>query len=79
MSYYNNIKILLIISALLSGFLTAGTAGKITGKVVDQKTGEPLVGCNVIVLETALGAATNLDGTYFILNVPPGRYALKLL
>ena len=77
MSYYNNTKILLITSALLSGFLNAGTAGKITGKVIDQKTGEPLIGCNVIVLETALGAATNLDGTYFILNVPPGRYSLK--
>ena len=61
------------------GFSTAfgGTTGKITGKVVDKTTGEPLIGSNVILEGTILGAATDIEGRYFILNIPPGVYSLK--
>ena len=77
MSYYNKFTNILIFQVQLNSFTAAGTTGKISGKVVDQETGEPLIGCNVIISEIALGAATNLDGTYFILNVPPGSYTLR--
>jgi len=50
--------------------------GKIAGKVVDVKTKEALIGVNVLVEGTKLGAATDLDGTYYILNIEPGTYAL---
>jgi len=63
---------------LLGGGLWAGTTGKITGRVVDAQTGEPLVGANVVVEGTRLGAATDLDGYYLILNVPPGNYTLTI-
>lgn len=56
---------------------TALSTGKIAGRVVDATTKEPLVGVNVVVEETTLGAATDLDGYYVILNVPPGVYNLK--
>ena len=61
------------------GFSTAfgGTTGKITGKVVDKTAGEPLIGSNVILEGTILGAATDIEGRYFILNIPPGVYSLK--
>jgi len=55
----------------------AGTTGKIAGKIIDAQTKEPLIGVNVLVAGTALGAASGLDGTYFILNVPPGIYQVK--
>ncbi|HTP79126.1 MAG TPA: TonB-dependent receptor, partial [Bacteroidota bacterium] len=55
----------------------AGTTGKITGTVKDEQTGEPVIGANVVVDGTALGASTNLDGYYVILNVPPGRYTIS--
>lgn len=55
----------------------AGTTGKIAGKIVEESTGEPLVGVNVILVGTAQGAAADLDGNYFILNIPPGTYQLK--
>ena len=61
----------------LSSVLFAGTTGKITGKVVDKDTGEPLFGVNVIVVGTNLGAATDFEGDYVILNVPPGNQTLK--
>ena len=56
--------------------MQAGTIGKISGIVLDEKD-QPLVGCNVIIKNTMLGAATNLDGEYFILNVPPGKYQIS--
>ena len=56
----------------------AGTTGKISGTILDQETGQPLVGANVFVEGTVLGAATNLDGYYNILNIPPGLYTLRI-
>ena len=55
----------------------AGITGKIAGKVTDKTTGEPLPFVNIIVEETNFGAATDLDGNYVILNIPPGKYNLK--
>jgi len=55
----------------------ADTKGKISGKVVDKKTKEALVSVNVMIEGTTLGGATNLDGDYVILNVPPGTYRIR--
>jgi outer membrane receptor protein involved in Fe transport len=57
--------------------LSAQTAGKISGKITDQETGEPLVGCNVVVVGTLMGASTDPDGNYFIINVPPGKFDVE--
>lgn len=54
----------------------AGTTGKIRGVVKDKKTGEPLIGANIRVEGTSLGAATDFDGNYTIVNVPPGEYTV---
>ncbi|CUS92585.1 Domain of unknown function (DUF4480), partial [Candidatus Kryptonium thompsonii] len=43
--------------------------GKIAGKVVDMETKEPLIGANVIIEGTLLGASTDLNGNYVILTV----------
>ena len=50
---------------------------KIQGHVKDADTGEPLFGANVILIGTNLGAATDLDGNYFIINVPVGTYQVQ--
>src|SRR4030067_1131193 len=55
----------------------AGTPGKIAGKVTDKESGEPLPGVNVIIVGTTTGAATNINGEFFIVNVPPGTYVLR--
>lgn len=82
MGYQNHLR--LIFTSLLLLFLIvlpdsgfSGTTGKITGRVIDAGTGEPLFGCNVIIEGTYLGAATNANGDFFILNVPPGVYRVK--
>lgn len=53
------------------------TTGKIAGRVVSAETGEPLPGANVVIEGTTMGAATNTEGEYFILQVPPGTYNVK--
>jgi outer membrane receptor protein involved in Fe transport len=55
----------------------AGTTGKITGKIIDKETNEALPGVNVLVIGTSLGAATDVNGEYFILGVPAGTYTLR--
>lgn len=57
-------------------FAQTGT-GKLAGKITDAQTGEPLIGANVIIENTNLGAATDIDGNYFILNITPGTYNVK--
>lgn len=67
---------LLIFGMVLS--LWSGTTGKIAGTVVDQRTGAPLPGVNLIVEGTALGAVTDESGNYAILYVPPGVHAMQV-
>ncbi|MFQ5772570.1 MAG: carboxypeptidase-like regulatory domain-containing protein, partial [bacterium] len=58
-----------------SGF--AQKFGKITGSVKDAGTGEFLIGANVLIVGTTIGAATDLEGRYVILRVPPGKYDIR--
>ena len=60
----------------MSGATYAGTTGKIVGMVIDEETGQPLIGANIILKGTSMGAAADITGRYMILNVPPGRYIL---
>ncbi|MFC1558452.1 carboxypeptidase-like regulatory domain-containing protein [candidate division KSB1 bacterium] len=55
----------------------AATTGKVQGIIVDSGSKEPLVGVNIVVDGTIYGAATDQNGFYFIINVPPGTYNLK--
>lgn len=55
----------------------AEVTGKIAGTVKDIQSGEGLPGVNVLVEGTALGAVTNVEGFYSIINVPPGTVTLK--
>lgn len=55
----------------------AGTTGKLAGTVVDASNGEPLPGANVVIVGTSMGAATDENGAFFILNVPPGNYSVR--
>lgn len=71
----HSIKIFLFITFLTP--LLFSQAGKISGKVVDAKTQEPLPFVNIVVLGTQFGAASDLDGNYMIINVTPGIHTVK--
>ena len=51
--------------------------GSISGTVIDAQTKEPLIGVNVLVLDTQYGASTDIEGRYTIENVPVGAYRLR--
>ncbi len=69
----NLIALVVMISA---GTLFAGNTGKISGTVKDKDTQEALPFANVIIEGTTYGAATDIDGNFTILNVPPGVYTV---
>jgi TonB-dependent receptor len=52
-------------------------SSKVAGVITDVKTGEPLVGANVVVVGTGFGAAADIDGNYIIVSLEPGSYKLK--
>ena len=53
-------------------------SGVITGFITDKETGQPLVGANAILQGTALGSATDVNGKYYISNIPARNYNLKI-
>jgi len=77
-TYKKVIASLFCLLLLLEGTsVHAGTTGKIAGKITDAANKEPLIGANIIIEGTNLGAAADFDGNYFIINIPPGSYNIK--
>lgn len=72
MRFFNKLILTLL---LFSGLLFA-QKGTISGTIVDGENGEALIGANVYLENTSLGAATDLEGRYVILNIPEGEYTL---
>ncbi len=67
-----------VVLMVLTGISFAGTTGKLAGKITDSQTGEPLVGANVLIQGTSMGAATDLDGYYYVDYIPPGDYSVSI-
>ncbi len=49
---------------------------KIVGKVTNANSGEPLIGANILLKETSIGASTDADGMFKINNLAPGNYTI---
>jgi TonB-dependent receptor len=73
--YYLSI-VILVATLLSSNILAAGS--NISGNVKDAKTGEPLLGANIVLLGTSMGASTDQNGKYVIPNVPEGSYTIRV-
>ncbi|MBU2493798.1 MAG: TonB-dependent receptor [Bacteroidetes bacterium] len=71
------LKKVLFLIVLISTVSFGGTTGKISGTIIDNITGEALIGANIIIMGTNYGASTDIDGSYFIINIPPGTYDIK--
>ncbi len=76
------LKLLLICWSLFIVVATsnalASVTGKISGMVVDEITGEPIVGATIQVVGTEIGTTTDVDGEYFIMNIPSGSYDISV-
>ncbi|NOX19404.1 MAG: TonB-dependent receptor [Chlorobi bacterium] len=73
----NKTKLLLTVSFLLfiSISIYSQVPGKISGTVKDA-AGEPLPGANVMVDDYSIGASTDINGEFIILNISPGKYSV---
>ncbi|MFH1850914.1 MAG: TonB-dependent receptor [Candidatus Neomarinimicrobiota bacterium] len=70
-------KFLLILLIPLSLLAQNKTVGSLAGRIIDSKTGEALIGVNVVVKGTYFGAASDLDGYYTVPNIEPGSYDVE--
>ncbi len=67
------LALFLFFSALIPEVIFAEETGSIYGMVSDKDGEEPLIGVNLLVLGTTLGASTDSKGYYIIQNVPVGH------
>jgi len=66
------------IAVLTCNSLFAQGSGTIKGQVRDKESGSPLPGANVLILGTSLGSSTDLDGEFYLYNVPAGNITLRI-
>jgi len=50
---------------------------KIEGRVYDRQNRQPLIGANVFLVDTQVGAATDSAGNFTIAGIAPGQYKLR--
>lgn len=70
----------IILVMLLAGWSAHAQAltGTIKGSVHDRETRQALIGAQIMVLNTSLGAATNALGEFSLSEVPAGRVSLQI-
>ncbi len=70
-----HIKNLITLILLIFMSNAASAQYTITGTVIDKETGEPLIGCSVLIKGTTTGAMTDIEGKFKII-VPEGKHTL---
>lgn len=71
------LMILLLVSADVMTAQQNRALFSISGKVVDAKTGEPVIGATVNVEDTGIWAISDENGTFFLPDIRPGDYAVQ--
>ncbi|MCK9282143.1 MAG: TonB-dependent receptor [Melioribacteraceae bacterium] len=75
----SKVVLLFIVAAFITftSNTNAQEKGSISGKITDGSNNDVLIGANVLVTGTSIGASSDLDGYYSIKNLLPGTYQLK--
>lgn len=60
----NNVKVLLLLVAMLFTTIVFAQQKTITGKVTDARSGDPMPGVTIIIPGTTTGTITNFDGEF---------------
>ena len=61
----------IILFSFLFNISLGGTTGKLSGIITETNSDNVLIGCNIIINGTDLGTASDINGQYFLLNIPP--------
>jgi hypothetical protein len=79
-----------ILLVLVSSSIALGGSGKITGRILDSQSHQALPSANVLItgvisasgvevpMDRPLGASSDIDGYYVIVNVSPGTYTMRV-
>ena len=51
--------------------------GSLGGTITDEQTGDPLPGANIILMNTLLGASSDLEGNFIVQKIPVGKYQVR--
>jgi len=68
----------LLMIVCFSSNLLAQSKASISGKVIDEESGEVLRRASVLIISKKIGAYTDTKGEYRILNLPAGVYSIQV-
>jgi hypothetical protein len=71
------LRIFIIFSLVLTGLMVA-QSGYLGGLITDAETSQPLVGANISIENSEVGAASDMDGQYVIADLRPGSYNIRI-
>lgn len=72
-------KLMLLMTCLVIGVgLVNAQISKVTGKVVSEEDGLPVVGASILVKGTTVGTVTDMDGKFTLTNVPSSAETLMV-
>lgn len=74
MSKFLQVSVFFLSFILQGQYIFAQAEGIISGKIIDAKSGEAIIGANIILEGTTIGAASDLDGNYSLKNISVGKY-----
>ena len=72
-------KFTLSVSFYLLSTIFGQTSGKISGKIIDASNETPMVGANIIIVQTQAGISADENGYFNLINVSPGKYSVKAM
>lgn len=67
-----------LVVMLITNLVFAQQKGSISGVIKDESNNDVLIGANILIEGTNIGASTDLDGYYSIKGLTPGYYNLKI-
>lgn len=73
-----NLQFAVLLFCILFPISVLAQDGSIRGTVLNRDTQEPLIGANILILHSRLGAATDKNGNFTIKKVPVGSYSVRI-
>lgn len=71
------LPLILIFGVFAAPLSAQRPVGSLRGELTDARSGEPLLGANVLLVNTTTGAATDLYGVFLITDIPAGVYSVR--
>jgi outer membrane receptor protein involved in Fe transport len=72
------IKMTIFFMILANAWVFANITGKISGKILDDGSNEPLPGANIFIDGTFIGTSSDADGHFELKNLTPGNVIIKV-